>query len=345
MGRRDLSTIKAKVLAHNQLLKQYGLSLRTRRNWISTYNGISVSLDTLYRWDQEEEANRTVEPRKSDTSLGWSCRECDGKLTIEDSELLCKSCGLVYERVRTVEVDHGTQVESYQPALESSFHKGLGTPTTPAILRYAVRQAKERSTSPGRPARPKGKGKRKTRKGNQEYLNVLQLKSVLSKREGLQGPLEHLTRRLRQIRGFDPTSDKDQQFGELNELGRFLRQAKAQLRGQPVNFKKITDALLVVCYGEKARRVIERPEKRLRCPRCRRERPYAHDTSPEFFVCLKCGQIVSVKQARFNVSFSRVDPVYVTTVRRLLPKLPKFVESDSERERIRQIEQVVPEAQ
>ncbi len=334
MARRNLSQIKAKVLAHNRLLKQYRLSLRTRRQWISSYNGVSVALDTLSRWERED--NRTPELQQSDSSnaLDWSCNECQGQLAVdqEQHELVCRNCGLVYERFQVREVDLETQIEQYQPTLAFSFNGGVGTPSPESLLRYVVRAANGR-TAPLSTEKAKNivshKQSKKKTAAYKEYVDVLRLRPFVSGKDQdakLNAILEHLTKRMRLMFGFDPTSDKDRQFADLNDLARILRQARVNLKGHRFNAKKIVDALLVVVYGDRAREVIERPEKRLRCPRCRRERPYAHDTNPSFIICVKCGKQILCEDARFNVSYSPVDPVYVATIRRLLPTLPSPAE-------------------
>jgi hypothetical protein len=88
--------------------------------------------------------------------------------------------------------------------------------------------------------------------------------------------LEHLSKRMREIVGFDPSSDKDSQFVTLDQLGRFMK-AEACLGPYRFSGSKLVDALLIHLFREDARRIIEEPIKHLRCPRCREQTAYAPD--------------------------------------------------------------------
>jgi ribosomal protein S27E len=274
---------------------------------INRFNHIRVrSISTLSAWEKEEAANRTERAPKSNT-LRWTCKECRvGELYFdaERGELSCTNCGLVVERVRSVKVDMETQVTGYQPTLASSFGFGLGTPTPEKTLQYAVKQASKKTLS--------------SYEIHGETMKLRKYASGKDRDSRLNSVLQHLTKRMQQIHGFDPTSDKDSQFADLNELGKFLRQARIQLRGYRFNAKKLVDALLVSLYGEKARLIVELPEKRLVCPRCRQERAYAVDKDPDYFLCVKCGKQVAREKAKFKVTCSTVDPIYLRTIERLV---------------------------
>jgi hypothetical protein len=192
-----------------------------------------------------------------------------------------------------------------------------------------IRQAAVgRGTPPTSKKAKKNSSRKQSRKKTasyKEYGDVLALKPFVSGKDPdakINALLEHLSKRMRAIHGFDPTSDKDSEFADINDLGKFLRQVRAALKGYRFSPKKIVDALLTQIYGDKARTIIERPEKRLLCPRCRRERSYAHDSNPAFLLCLKCGKQISVEEARFKVTVTQVDSIYLNTIRRLMPALP-----------------------
>jgi hypothetical protein len=105
---------------------------------INSFNHTRVSLNTLYRWDQEDqEKNRT--PKTLDESnkrprlskrLGWVCQECKAPTLIvdrENGEIACSSCGFVNFQLRNAQVDLGTQIESYRPEAPLSESHGLGS--------------------------------------------------------------------------------------------------------------------------------------------------------------------------------------------------------------------------
>jgi ribosomal protein L37AE/L43A len=323
------STLKQTVLRHNRTLKRYNIPIEKRIEWINGFNHVRVSLRTLEAWEnKDEQRNRTAPSKESDT-LNWKCKEqgCSGELVIRDNELCCSQCALVYEQIQSRKIALQTQIEQNQPALESSFGHGLGTPTPESLLRFVVKQATLGKPEPPALKRTKKGSKHKLQKSKeyQEYGRVLELRAHVNGKDvdrRLNVILEFLTRRTRQIFGFDPTSDHDAQFGDLNDLGRFLRKVRAELNGYRFSGKKTVDALLFVIYGEKAREIIERPEKHLQCPRCRRERPYVNDSTPNYILCMKCGKQIHIDQARFKVTYTPLDPVYLATIKRLMPPLP-----------------------
>ena len=274
---------------------------------INKFNHIRVrSISTLSEWEKEEAANRK-ELGSESNAPEWACNECkvgEFHFEPESGELTCTNCGLVVERIRSVKVDTQTQVTRYQPSLQSSFGFGLGTPTPEKMLQYAVRCAASKHLS--------------SYEIQGEAMKLRKYASGKDQDSKLNSVLQHLTKRMRQIHGFDPTSDKDSQFADLNDLGKFLRQVRILLQGYRFNAKKLVDALLVFLYGEKARSVVELPEKRLICPRCRQERAYAADKDPDYYLCMKCGKQVAREEATFKVTISKVDEVYLRTIERLV---------------------------
>jgi ribosomal protein L37AE/L43A len=342
---RKLLASKKLVLKHNTILRQWGFPIRKRQSMISTFNHIRVPLTTLYRWEQEEIQNGTREQAEwNKEELPWNCQECGNPLKLgevndgELTELACVNCGLIVERSRKNQVDYETQITQYQPALSSSFNFGLGSQVAPeSLLRQIIRGVRFPPSRRSKTTLPRkttnNKSRQKARDENyEEYGDVLRLRVLLSsvnrdRDKAVNLMLGHLTKRMREIFGFDPSSDKDMQFADLDQLGRFLRQVRVSLKGYRFNTRKAVDALLFVIYGERARQVVERPEKRLQCPRCRRERGYVKDTNPEFLLCAKCGKQIPASEARFKVSFTAIDPVYVRTIERLLPKPPPVVPS------------------
>lgn len=315
MGRRDLSQVKPVVQRHNQVLREFGFTLRQRRKMINSRNHVRVSLNTLYRWDQEnqQENNRTVKSSKeSNINLEWRCADCDGILLFdhEMGELACGSCGVVVERIRRAKVDHETQIEQFQPTLFSSFNKGLGSNQPEPFICWIIKHA--------------GKSKRKL-SSYQVRGRLYKLRPYISARDSnakLNEILQHLTRRIREIQGFDPTSDKDAQFVTLNDLGRFLYKAKESLDGRKFSSTKLVDVLLVRVLGEDARRIIEAPVKHLRCPRCRDLTTYAPDKDSKLILCVECGRAVRAEQARFKVTYTPIEQKYQRTIERLLEGLP-----------------------
>ena len=341
MARRNLDQIKTLIMKHNALLKEYGFSLRQRHKMINNFNHARVSWSAFRRWDHEGDLP-TLEERTSKEPLDWNCPECQGHVQFdhENSELTCTSCGLVIERIRANRIELAQQMESYQPALESSFGHGLGTPPSPAILRHVVQQVvrsktldqleqKEKLTHTQKQKLTKERNKLSYKR----YGDQIQLRQLTTRLgDGrMNSMLKHLTERMREIEGFDPESDNDNQFGELDKLGRFIRRARAEFKGSNVRFngKLFVDALLFVVYGKSAQAVLEAPSKRLLCPRCKRKRksksqllgePFALDRDPQFYLCCSCGLQVLKSQAEFHVSYTPIDPVYIKTIQNLMPE-------------------------
>jgi DNA-directed RNA polymerase subunit RPC12/RpoP len=313
MPRRDLSKIKPLVQRHNTILREYGFSLRRRRWMINSYNHVRVSLNTLYRWDQEDLKNRTAKsPKKSNIDLEWRCTACNGMLVFdqEKEELACNQCGLVVETIHRVKVDHETQIEQFQPTLFSSFNRGLGTSQPEPFICWIIKHA----------------GSKKHKLTSYQVRGRLyKLRPYISAKDNnakLNEILQHLTRRVREIEGFDPTSDRDSQFVTLDELGRFLSRAKECLEGRQFSAEKLVDALLVRVLGEDGRQIIEAPRKHLRCPRCREETAYAPDKDGKLVLCVECGKAVPAEKAKFKIRYRPIEQKYRKTIERLLATVP-----------------------
>lgn len=204
------------------------------------------------------------------------------------------------------DLDLGIQIETHQPSMLSSFNGGLGTPTSQVLLSRVIQQVSKGKLSP-----------------YERKAAELQLRKYVSDKDqdALLGSLrQHLKDRMELLFGFNGNSDKDKQFGELNELARFLIHARRDLGRTKFRPKQLVDALLIKVFGEEAQRRIQQPEKHLICPRCRKPRSYAVDKDPQFILCLSCGNQVPQDKARFKVSVCRVDERYARTVDRLLSK-------------------------
>lgn len=352
---------KQSILRHNRILKRFDIPIETRVKWINGYNHVSVSLKTLRTWDKEDEQRNRTPPileSNNGNQLGWKCDECKTGDIYPDNdagELVCLSCGVVAETIPNFETDIGTQIKQNQPALQSSFNHGLGTPTTDKILNHIVGQVRDK---PQRKSsmRSRSKTKRRSRsrklKKTEQYKkigDVLKLRKFVSGRDSdskINALLSHLSDRLKQMQGFDPTSDNDRQFGEIDRMGLFLRKTRKLLRGQKFNSRKLVDALLFILYGEKARAVVEQPNKHLACPRCRSYRNYANDSDPQFILCLKCGKQVRKDDAIFKVTVTHIEPVYLKTVQRILILYPEFAQIMKSNAATAKIEQppVIPDS-
>jgi ribosomal protein S27E len=315
MGRRDLSKIKPLVQRHNRILREHAFTLRQRRKMINNFNHVRVSLNTLYRWDLDDLKNRT-EPTKESNILEWRCSACNGTLLFdhEKEELACNACGLVAERVRRVRVDNGTQREQFQPTLFSSFNKGLGSAQPEPLICWIIKHA----------------GNNRKISSYEVRGELFQLRKHISSEDDdakLNKILQHLTRRIQEIKGFDPSSDKNSQFITLDELGRFLSRARQCLRSHRFSPTKLVDALLIHAFGEDARQIIEAPLKHLKCPRCREETAYAPDKSNEFILCVECGKAIRVEEAKFKVTYRPIEQKYHKTIERLLATIPTPLET------------------
>jgi ribosomal protein S27E len=294
---------------------------------INNFNHIHVSLNTLYRWDQEDLKNRTDTTIESNI-LEWKCNACNGILDFdhENEELTCNACGLVAERVRRVRVDHGTQREQFQPTLFSSFNKGLGSAQPEPFLCWIIKHA----------------GNNREISSYEVRGELFQLKKHISNKDDdakLNKILQHLTRRIQEIKGFDPSSDRDSQFVTLDELGRFLSRARQCLRGHRFSPTKLVDALLIHAFGEDARQIIEAPIKHLKCPRCRKGTAYAPDKNNKFILCVECGKAILVEEAKFKVTYRPIEQKYHKTIERLLATVPTPLETQqSQTEPLVQVE-------
>jgi hypothetical protein len=208
-----------------------------------------------------------------------------------------------------VKVDLGVQIEQNQPTLFSSFNKGLGTHQPEPFICWIIKHA----------------GSKRKLTSYEVRAELFKLRKHISAKDSdtkLNAILQHLTRRIQEIKGFDPTSDKDSQFVTLDQLGRFLLRARECLGAYKFSAPKLVDALLVNLLGEDARRVIEAPVRHLRCPRCREQTTYAPDKDGKLVLCVECGRAVPVEQARFKVTYRQIEQKYHRTIERLLADLP-----------------------
>jgi len=198
------------------------------------------------------------------------------------------------------------QIEGYQPALLSSFNRGLGTQHSRAILADAI----SRVCGPGL---------------SQYDLKAAQyqLQRFVSGKDAdpVLGRLrEYLKKRVEQLFGFDGSSDKDLQFDNLNQLAYLLIVMQKELRTKKLKAGQFVDSLLIATFGDRIREIIEVPEKILICPsrRCRVERSYAKDKQEGYILCLSCGRRILEKEAVFKVRIHKIDGRYLATVKRLL---------------------------
>lgn len=203
-------------------------------------------------------------------------------------------------------VDHGFEIGHYQPAMQSSFNGGKGTPIEAAVLNYVIKTTATGNLS------PQEKAKRFYELRN--TLGPLQK----DKDPRLHKIREQLTMRMQEISGFHGDSDKDQQFGDLDQLARLLIRIYKNLRGAKYNPTKLVDAFLTVCLGEKARAVIEREEKHLQCPRCRKPRSYIVSNQTGDCQCVKCGRIIPHDKAKLQIKINKIEAKYLRTVERFL---------------------------
>jgi hypothetical protein len=198
--------------------------------------------------------------------------------------------------------------------LFSSFNKGLGSAQPEPLICWIIKHA-----------------------GNNHKISsyevrgeLFQLQKHISSKDDdakLNKILQHLTRRIQEIKGFDPSSDKNSQFVTLDELGRFLSRARQYLHSHRFSPTKLVDALLIRVFGEDARLIIEAPVKHLKCPRCREETAYAPDKSNKFILCVECGKAIPVEQAKFKVTYRPIEQKYHKTIERLLATIPTPLET------------------
>jgi ubiquitin len=201
-------------------------------------------------------------------------------------------------------VDKDFQIEHYQPTLASSFNGGLGTPTPRRMLQKVIQQIAGNLSA------------------YERKVAEIQLRHFVSDKDvnkALGQLREHLSDRMEEIFGFDPSSDKDQQFADLNDLAKFLIRASKDLGQVKLKPRQLVDALLVKIYGQKAAQVIEATEKHLKCPRCRKPRSFVVDKNPNFYLCMSCGKQVPLSNAKFKVTQHKVDGRYLRTVENLFP--------------------------
>jgi hypothetical protein len=216
------------------------------------------------------------------------------------------------------QVSKDVAISQYQPALASSFNGGLGTPSAWQVLQLAIRQVSENNLSAY------------DRKAAQ--MELRQFVNDKDRDPFLRTLREQLKNRMEEIAGFDRNSDKDRQFGDLNELAVFLIKARSQLNKVKLNPRKLVDAFLVYVFKEKAKTVIERPEKHLQCPRCHKTRSFCLDKDPRFYLCLgrSCGKRIPIQDARFKVTQHKIDGRYLRTIENLFRLSTAPVSTSSE---------------
>ena len=201
-------------------------------------------------------------------------------------------------------VPQGFQIEHYSPTLLSSFNGGLGTQHTRALLADAINRVSDSKLS------------RYDRTAAmyllQRYVSGKDTNLVLGRLR------EYLKKRMEEIFGFDGSSDKDQEFSDMNQLGYLVIKMQKELKTKKVQPSKIVDALLSVVYGWRVQDILESPEKILVCPRCKVDRSFVKDRKEGHVLCLSCGHGLPEKEAVFKIRVHKIDRAYLMTVKRLL---------------------------
>ena len=206
------------------------------------------------------------------------------------------------------EISHGFQIGHYQPAMNSSFNNGLGAGTPRAQIQNVIQHI---ANSPLTPYEKKAE--------------ELKLRQFLSGKDDdkILGQLRQLLKETMEfLFGFNGDSDVDTQFGDLNELARFLMRARKYLGKTKFKPKQLVYATLIKTFGPEVEEKLTVPEKHMNCPRCRKPRSFAVDKNPAFYLCLSCGKQVPIDCAKFKVTVHRIDPRYLRTVENLLATLP-----------------------
>ena len=117
------------------------------------------------------------------------------------------------ESASHVRIDLGAQIDHYQPTLASSFNGGVGTRLNSwDVINLALRQVR------GTASLDKNEGYqlRNLLAGKNTNVEIGRIRQCLKER-------------MEQLFGFNGQSDKDKQFGDLNDLAVFLLRARKQL--------------------------------------------------------------------------------------------------------------------
>jgi len=205
-------------------------------------------------------------------------------------------------------ISTGFQIGHYQPAMLSSFNGGLGAGTPQTEVQKVIQQIANSALTP-----------------YEKKAEELKLRQFLSGKDGDKtlGQLRQILKEVMEfLFGFNGDSDADKQFGDLNELARFLMRARKYLGKTRFKPKQLVYATLSKTFGPEVEQKLTAPEKHLSCPRCRKPRSFAIDKNPAFYLCLSCGKQVPVDRAKFTVTVHRIDPRYLRTVEKLLATSP-----------------------
>jgi hypothetical protein len=218
----------------------------------------------------------------------------------------------VSEPAGQLEVSQAAQIDHYQPTLESSFNRGLGAGVPWQYIRKTIQTITGRELDP-----------------YERKAEEIQLRKFISQKD--ENPVLGRVRQIlkdhvEQIFGFDGSSDKDSQFGDLNDLARFLVRFTNRFEDKiRLNPRKLVQATLIVAYRNtphraKVEEFILKTEPTLYCPRCKARRSYVQDKDPKYFLCI-CGKRIPTSRAKPGRP-RKMDGRYVATIERMLATMP-----------------------
>lgn len=195
--------------------------------------------------------------------------------------------------------DLGEEIDHYQPALNSSFNKGLGTVTPPSMIHRAIKA----SNPPG------------------DYIEFRKRKwDLLSRLSEMK--LDPIANRFREIvkkrvttLGFDAGSDNDVQFGQFNDMAS-VGLAVIKMAGEQaskLNLSRLADAAIIYRRPDWRQRLQE-SRSQLRCGRCRKVRSFIWSRNAQSVICLTCGREEPKEKARIRTVLRKIDPEYVDLI-------------------------------
>jgi len=312
MARGKISRQHPEVLRHVTILAQHGFTLRAIAEMVSTVNGVRLSHGTVANILKEQGFEILHEPKfykRSDRA----CPECQGPVqnAFMPDEVCCSKCGLVLKEREAPIISKETQLAQYMPATHINFQR-LGQGNPDALLINAINQASPELSQNG------------------EYKLFLQklwmLKNFLGIDHRLRRLKDRAKKRLSEL-GFNEKKDYLVSDGVGKLLEVFYRQHVKPMPQcfQMKDYDSLVEAAIVCHLGEPYRAKLEKIEKKLVCPRCRKPRGYVLEKSGENYLCVRCGKPVPTAKARFKVKAHSIDEKYVSLIREALQEVSNKV--------------------
>jgi len=305
MPRAKITRQHPEVLRHVTILAQHGFTLRAIAEMVSTVNGVRLSHTTVAKILQGRGFESLHEPKLYKRS-DRSCPECQGSVqnAFMPDEVCCVKCGLVLKEREAPIISKEMQLGQYMPANHINFQR-LGQGNPDALLINAINQASPELSQNG------------------EYKLFLQklwkLKSFLGIDDRLRKLKDKAKKRLSEL-GFNEKKD----YLVSDEVGKLL-EAFYERHVKPMpqcfqmkDYDSLVEALIVCHLGEPYRAKLEKIEKKLVCPRCRKPRSYILDKSGKNYLCMQCGKQIPTAKARFKVKAHSINEKYVSLIREAL---------------------------